>query len=210
MTNSYPAGSPPSPSLMPTKDEVLRYFSGVALMMLGRKEGLARLDISPDGFWQSFYAIAIAAPAIAFSWIEYESMERSGPVSHLGSFQVYGAHALADALAWLVPVLFLMMIAKRIGYGRKVSPLVVATNWAGALIAWALAPYLALVVLFGMNAGLAIVGTILSWATLILTARLIQTVVGDWAAAIGITVLMLAAGLVSYGAVIDLTGVPLI
>jgi hypothetical protein len=43
---------------MPNLDNIFRYFTGVWKMMLGRKDGLAYLDISAEDFWTSFYAAA--------------------------------------------------------------------------------------------------------------------------------------------------------
>src|SRR5690606_41820067 len=49
-------------NLMPSLDDIFRYFWGVWKMMLGRKEGLDHLDVSAESFWSSFYAIAVALP----------------------------------------------------------------------------------------------------------------------------------------------------
>ncbi|MCE7029860.1 hypothetical protein [Jiella avicenniae] len=196
---------------MPSLDDVVRFFNGAFLLMAGKAEGLKRLDLSADGFWQSFAAVIVALPPLALSWLAYElgghrvlADERSGIV-------VYGAHAFADVLAWLLPVLILMLAAKRIGYSKKIVPLVVATNWGGALLAWAVTPYWLIVILFGASEVTAFAGLLVTIATVTLTMRLIYFALAkDFAAAVAITVMMIIASLLSYGAVMDVTGVPLV
>ncbi|KQT53891.1 MULTISPECIES: hypothetical protein [unclassified Aureimonas] len=212
MTPSSPAGSPQTPDSVPDLSEVLGYFRGAALLMAGRAEGLKRLDLSADGFWTSFTAILVAAPPVALSWIEFETAEQqSGMASSAGPLTVYLAHALADVVAWVLPVVVLMLLAKPLGLRRKIVPLVVATNWGGALLAWALTPYYILIFLIGNNDASAMLGLAATIATIILTARLASTAIGrDLSIAAGVVVLMIVSTLVSYGAVMDLTGVPLL
>ncbi|MEF2072165.1 hypothetical protein [Consotaella aegiceratis] len=196
---------------MPTLQEVLRYFNGATLMMAGKQEGLRRLDLSADGFWMSFSAILFSLPPIVLSWIEFEAAERQHPLGDSGWGTVYAAHLLADLLSWLLPVMVLMMIARPIGYSRKIVPLVIATNWGGALLAWAVVPYWILVMLFGAGPTLTVVGVLITIASLILTVRLTAVAIGgDVLAAIGVVALMVVCSLISYGAVMDVTGVPLL
>ncbi|MBB4002716.1 hypothetical protein GGR03_001791 [Aurantimonas endophytica] len=211
MKPSSPAGLPPAPDLVPSFDDVLRYFSGALLLMSGKSEGLRRLDLSADGFWQSFSAIVVALPPIALSWIEYEAVERDGPVAETGAVTIYAAHALADVTGWLLPIIVLMLAAKHVGYSKKIVPVVVATNWGGALLAWAFAPYWMLLLLLGTSEATALLGVLVSLASIGLTVRLIYVATGkDIGGASAVTALMVVCSLVSYGAVMDLTGVPLV
>nr|WP_304363731.1 hypothetical protein [Jiella sp. LLJ827] len=179
--------------------------------MAGRGEGLNRLDLSADGFWRSFSAIVISLPPIALSWLVFETRERAGPAGDTSGIVIYGAHAFADVLSWLLPIFILMLVARRIGYSRKIVPLVVATNWGGALLAWAVAPYWVIVLLFGHSELTALLGLIVTIATVALTMRLIFFSLGkDLAAAVAITTMMIIASLLSYGAVMDVTGVTLV
>ena len=210
MKPSSPAGSPPTPDFVPSLEEVVRYCSGALLLMAGRPEGLKRLDLSADGFWQSFSAIVVALPPLALSWLAYE-IGGAQQESKASSFVVYGAHVFADALAWVLPVLILMLVAKPIGYSRKIVPLVVATNWGGALLAWAVIPYWLVIILFGASEATALIGLLVTIVTVTATMRLIYFALGkDFAASVSITVMMIIASLMSYGAVMDVTGVPLV
>ena len=56
---------------MPSLDDIFRYFRGVWKMMLGRRDGLDYLDITAEGFWSSFFAIAVALPPLFASWVAY-------------------------------------------------------------------------------------------------------------------------------------------
>ena len=210
MKPSSPAGLPPTPDLLPSFEMILNYFSGAAMLMSGRGEGLRRLNLSADGFWQSFSAILVALPPMALSWIEFEGVERQDPVDDAGALTIYGAHVFADLLAWLLPIFVLIIIARRVGYARKVVPVVVATNWGGALLSWVFAPYWLLILAFGPGGAMALIGLLVTIASIALTVRLIFFATGrDMAGAAAITVLMIVASLVSYGAVMDVTGVRL-
>ena len=210
MKPSSPAGLPPAPDLVPSLDTILNYFSGAALLMSGRSEGLRRLDMSADGFWQSFSAILVALPPMALSWIEFEGVERQDPVGEAGAITIYGAHIIADLLAWVLPIFVLILVARRVGYAKKVVPVIVATNWGGALLSWVFAPYWLLILMFGPGGAMALLGVLVTIASIALTVRLIFFATGkDLMGAAAITVLMIVASLMSYGAVMDVTGVRL-
>ena len=210
MTPSSPVGSPPTPDTTPSRDEILQYFTGAAELMLGRPEGLRRLDLSADGFWTSFFAIMVTVPPMALSWVQYENMPRPPQLFVTSAALAYAAHALADLLAWVLPVVVLMLVAKPIGYSRKIVPLVVATNWGGALITWALVPYWLILLIVGDGDLAAGLGLVVALGSIALTVRLTSTAIGkDIFAAIAIVVLMLVMSLFAYGLVMELTGVAL-
>ena len=211
MTSSLPAGSPPTPDTTPSLAEVLQYFAGSAQLMAGNPEGLRRLDLSADGFWTSFFAMIVSAPPLVLSWIEYEASERAGHPTDAGPVMIYASHALADALAWILPVLVLMVLAKSIGFRRKIVPLVVATNWGGALLAWLFAPYWLLLYATGPNPVMDGIGYAVGLGSIVLTIRLAASAIGrDLPAAIAVVALMIVTSLLAYGAVMDVTGVALI
>ncbi|BDA82686.1 hypothetical protein Sa4125_02280 [Aureimonas sp. SA4125] len=196
MTPSSPVGSPPTPDATPTLDEVLRYFTGAAELMLGRAEGLRRLDLSADGFWRSFFAIPVALPPMALSWVQFERLPRPVALLVPSPALAYSAHALADFLAWILPVVVLMLVARPIGYSRKIVPLVVATNWGGALIAWALVPYWLIGLMAGDGEIMAGLGLVAGLGSIALTIRLTSSALGrDILAAVAIVLLMLVLSL---------------
>ena len=54
---------------MPPGDDIQKYLYGAWQLLLGRREGMKLLDLSADGFWNSFYAIVLALPAMFVGWV---------------------------------------------------------------------------------------------------------------------------------------------
>lgn len=195
---------------MPSLAEIARYFTGAARLMAGRRDGLSLLDISADGFWRSFAALVVALPPTVLSWLEYESVERPPFSGHLGRFSTYGAHALADLTAWLLPILIMASFARLLGFSRKMVPFVVATNWGGAFLAWVFSPFFLLLLLTGPSDLTALLGLVVAIASIVLSVRLIANATGtDIPMSVAIVTMMVFVSLLSYAAVSDLVGVPI-
>ncbi len=210
MRPSSPAGSPPSPDFLPSPAEIARYFTGAARLMSGRREGLALLDCTADGFWRSFAALVVALPPTILAWLEYESVERAPFSPHLSRFAVYGAHTLADLTSWLLPILILACVARPLGFSRKMVPFVVATNWGGALLAWVFSPFFLLLMVTGPSDATALIGLFVAVASIALTVRLVANATGsDIPLSVAIVTMMVFVSLLSYAAVTDLFGLPI-
>ena len=54
---------------MPSAEEIQQYLTGAWRMMMGKPDGLRLLDLSADGFWNSFFAIIVALPALFVGWV---------------------------------------------------------------------------------------------------------------------------------------------
>ena len=52
---------------MLSADETQASLTGAWRLMLGKADGLRLLDLSADGFWNSFFAIIVATPALSTS-----------------------------------------------------------------------------------------------------------------------------------------------
>ena len=209
MKPSFPAGSPPTPDFVPSLAELLRYFSGIFRLMQGKRDGLQRLNLSADGFWASFSAIIVSLPPMALSWVEFETVERQWPFVGTG-VGAYAAHALADVTAWVLPLLILIMAARHIGLRRKIGPIVIALNWSGALLAWALVPLWLLMLLTGGSIAVAFLLLLAGVATLVLTTRVVVFAGDcDYLVAGAITALLVVCSILTYAAVMDVTGIKL-
>lgn len=209
MKPSFPAGSPPTPDFVPSLAELLRYFSGIFRLMQGKRDGLQRLNLSADGFWASFSAIIVSLPPMALSWVEFETVERQWPFVGSG-VGAYAAHALADVTAWVLPLLILIMAARHIGLRRKIGPIVIALNWSGALLAWALVPLWLLMLLTGGSMAVAFLLLLAGLATLVLTTRVVVFAGDcDYLVAGAITALLVVCSILTYAAVMDVTGIKL-
>lgn len=110
-------------------------LAGAWQVMLGRPEGLARLDTSIEGFWRSFAAIILLAPLAIFSLIgpypvapdATEAIEPlTGPV-----LAVSGVALLVD---WCTFPLIFALVAPSFGLGSRYVPYIVVRNWASVII----------------------------------------------------------------------------
>lgn len=125
---------------MPSLDDIFRYFTGVWKMMLGRKDGLAYLDISAEDFWASFYAIIVALPPLLATWVAYAADLTAGRDEASLRVAIVMRAAFVDIAAWVIPLAIIGMLAKRIGIVKRYAVYVIATNWGSALLAWLFAP----------------------------------------------------------------------
>ncbi|MEN3396299.1 hypothetical protein ABC425_05960 [Brucella melitensis] len=125
---------------MPSLDDIFRYFRGAWKMMLGRKDGLNFLDISAEDCWASFYAIAVALPPLFASWVAYAANLTAGREEAGTRFLIVTRTAVVDIGAWLVPLVIIGLLAKRIGIAKRYATYVIAINWGNALLAWLFTP----------------------------------------------------------------------
>ena len=117
----------------------LAYFrdnlAGAWQVLLGRPEGLNRLDTSLEGFWRSFAVVVVVAP-IAFLTLIGEEPPPADPnvvVVPLTAARVflYGVTVLID---WFAFPLVFALLAPSFGLGTRFVPFVVARNWASIII----------------------------------------------------------------------------
>ena len=120
-----------------TVEELRQGIHGALRLMLGRSDGLHMLDISADGFWNSFYAIFLALPPLAFGWISVAADFADGEMSRGG---VLFRLAFVDIGSWLLPIVLLAFAAKPAGIGDRFVHYVVASNWGSALLVWLMVP----------------------------------------------------------------------
>ena len=91
---------------------IARSLRGAWLVMLGRREGLALLDISEEGFWRSLQAALISLPVFILSWADYaRELSVSVPIS-LG--QAIWRIGLTDICAWFLPLIAFALAARRL------------------------------------------------------------------------------------------------
>jgi hypothetical protein len=152
-----------------SSDEIQAALSGAWRLMLGKADGLRLLDLSADGFWNSFFAIVVALPAMIVSWVGIAN-EIGDPDAVAARFGLVLRLGTIDVATWVLPLVGLAVIAPRAGIGTRFVHYVVASNWASAIVAWIMLPA-ALVRLFIPSAGQA--AGLLSLALFILTMVMI-------------------------------------
>jgi len=172
---------------MPSGVEIQQYFTGVWRMMMGRAEGLKLLDLSIDGFWNSFFAIVVALPPLIVGWVGFANSVPEA-VDAASRFGVLFRLFLTDIGAWILPVALLAAFARPAGIADRFVHYVVATNWASALFAWVMLVPGLMRLFMPDAAGLADgISLILFLATLTLSWRLTVVAI-DKGAALGTAV----------------------
>ncbi len=161
--------------------EIHQYMAGAWRLMLGRADGLDRLDLSADGFWNSFFAMVVSLPALAAGWVAVAN--RLGGAELEGRIGVLLRLATIDAIAWVAPLALLALAARPAGIAHRFVPYVVASNWGSALLIWVMAPVSLLeLMLPGATEVLDALSLLLFLATLVLSWRLTHAAIGMGAA----------------------------
>jgi hypothetical protein len=136
---------------MPPFEYVQRHLGAAWQMMNGRADGLRALDISADGFWNSFFGIVVALPPLIVSWVSYADLSEDLSETFRDRMSVVGKLAVIDLSSWIVPIVGLALVAKRAGLGDRFVHYVIASNWSTAIIAWLMVPP-SIVLLFAPDA----------------------------------------------------------
>ena len=167
---------------MLSADETYASLAGAWRLMFGKADGLRLLDLSADGFWNSFFAIIVAAPALIVGWVGIAN-EIGDPNAFAGRLGMLLRLATVDIGSWVLPLLALALVAPRAGIGGRFVHYVVASNWASAIIAWLMLPS-ALIRLF-LPAGSEVSGLVsllLFALSMVLTWRMTNATIGKGAA----------------------------
>jgi hypothetical protein len=167
---------------MLSSDETYASLTGAWRLMLGKADGLRLLDLSADGFWNSFFAIVVATPALIVGWVGLAN-EIGDPDAFAGRFSMLIRLATVDIGAWVLPLVGLALVAPRAGIGGRFVHYVVASNWASAIIAWMMLPP-ALIRLFlpPTNEFVVMASLLLFALSMVLTWRLTNVAIGRGAA----------------------------
>src|SRR4051794_6597194 len=167
---------------MLSADETQASLTGAWRLMLGKADGLRLLDLSADGFWNSFFAIVVAAPAMIVGWVGTAN-EIGDPNAFAGRLGMLIRLATVDLGSWLLPLVVLALVASRAGIGDRFVHYVVASNWASAITAWMLLPS-ALIRLFlpSGNPVAELVWLVLVVLSLVLSWRMTNASIGKGAA----------------------------
>jgi len=128
--------------------DIYLYLYGVWRMMMGRRDGMNVLDVSADGFWNSFSAIFVALPALLVSWVSFANEAEALMLLPGTRFQILIRLMIAGIGSWILPLAGLAAVAPRLKFGDRFVHYVVATNWASALLAWLMLPPTLLQILF--------------------------------------------------------------
>lgn len=167
---------------MLSSDETYASLNGAWRLMLGKADGLRQFDLSADGFWNSFYAIVVAAPALIVGWVGLAN-EIGDPNAFAGRFSMLIRLATVDIGVWVLPLVGLALVAPRAGIGGRFVHYVVASNWASAIIAWMMLPAALIRLFLPSTDEFAVLASLLLFAlSMILTWRMTNVAIGRGAA----------------------------
>ena len=108
-------------------------LSGAWAVMRGRANGLTSLDLSLEGFWRSFAAIALVAPFTLLALLSQQRLAEAAGESLAPSG--LGLEAIALIVDWFAFPLVFAVLARPLGLGGRYVPFIVARNWASVIIA---------------------------------------------------------------------------
>ncbi|MBX3578304.1 MAG: transporter [Rhizobiaceae bacterium] len=164
---------------MPPAAEIQRSLFGAWRMMTGRADGLRLLDLSADGFWNSFFAIAIALPALAVNWVSIANDLSLDPGMAAGRGAILLRLAMIDLGSWIFPLGALALAARPAGIEDRFVAYVVASNWGSAITVWLMLPPALLRLLFpGAGDAAVLISLLLFGATMVLAWRLTNAAIG--------------------------------
>lgn len=165
--------------MMPGQDAIQSALSATWRLMQGRADAVRSLDLSADGFWNSFFAIIVALPALFALWTG-EAIDLAPGAGAFGErFGLVLRFAVIEAFAWVLPIVAVAWVLHRMGLRDRVAAFVIANNWGTALIIWAILPAILLHSLAPSLAGVAVLILLLLFiASLVLFWRLNNAVLG--------------------------------
>lgn len=160
---------------MPSQEAIQRSIAGAWAVMWGRKEGLAQLDLSADGFWDSFWALPLALPPLILAWVMSAGPIAASGETDGGTLSVILRLALVDFANWILPLILLALVARKLGISKRFAPYVVASNWGTLIVVWMGLPVI-LMSLFSPDASdiAALFGFVLFMVSLLFSWRITQ------------------------------------
>lgn len=189
--------------------DIQLYFYGVWRLMTGRQDGLRLLDISVDGFWNSFFAILVALPALLISWLSFANEAEALMLLPGSRFDILARLVISGIASWVIPLIGLGVVAPYVRIADRYVHYVVATNWATALIAWMMLPPTLLQIFFPQFDELAtLLSLVIFFVTMFLSWRVTVAAIGKGpAVGTGVFFAMVVASTVILLALHSLLGV---
>lgn len=156
---------------MPPLNDILTYMHGSWRLMNGRADGLRVLDVSADGFWNSFFAILYASPALLVGWVAIANDLVLDPL-YSSRLSIIVRLAITDLGGWVLPIAGFAALAGATGLGDRFVPYVVASNWGSAVIVWITLPPSLVRLLAGNSELVTLISVVLFLLSLVLSWRL--------------------------------------
>ncbi len=153
-------------------DYAFHHVECVAAAITGRPGAIERMDISADGFWRSFTAIAVALPAMFFVWV-MNARSNQAEMPSMGVAPLVAGEAVFELVVWLLPIPVFALVLRPLGLGHRFVHLVIARNWANALFSYVIAAlYVPYLVVADDNGAMMMLGGVLMVLILVAAVRL--------------------------------------
>lgn len=115
---------------------IIKNLIGAWNVMLGRAEGLNRIDTSIEGFWRSFAAVFLIAP---FAFVVLLSQRKLSVAAGEALDPLTAGGIAGESLVlladWFAFPLIFAALAGLFGLGSRYVPFIVTRNWASFIIA---------------------------------------------------------------------------
>ena len=154
-------------------DDVLTRVQGAIDLIRGREAlGWKRLDLSADGFWNSFLAIPVCLPAFLVVWIAHTQW-LAADGGNAASPGAVIALAGIEVAVWIATIALVFALASMLGFSDRAVPTVIAANWGSVVFAYVQAVPAALALLVGVGPGVGFVSIVIMVAVLVAYWRLL-------------------------------------
>jgi hypothetical protein len=166
---------------MPQIEEIGNYVKGIWLLILGDRSGFDWLDITALGVWRSFAAFLWCLPAMAVGWAAWRLYYLANMPQGAETGLVFILKLLfVDMAMWVVPLVFVAALAKPLGYGELLAPIIITSNWLAVPIVYAMAVPLAIRLVIPNSEGMtSLLSLILLLANFTAIFRLVKTIAKD-------------------------------
>ena len=114
---------------MPDRGEVLSGLFGAYRLAWFDPSGMAHFNLTVEGFWRSFFAAVLVAPAYAI----LVGMQLAAETEEFNLALVFLVEAIAYVLAWAAFPLVAVVLTRLLGLDRNYVALIVAVNWTAVL-----------------------------------------------------------------------------
>jgi hypothetical protein len=114
---------------MPDREEVLSALYGAYRLAWLDVAGMTYFNLTVEGFWRSFFAAVLVAPAYAI----LVGMQLSAEAEDFSVALVFLSEGIGYVLAWCAFPLVSLVLTRLLGLDRNYVALIVAHNWSAVL-----------------------------------------------------------------------------
>jgi hypothetical protein len=111
---------------MPDREEVLSALYGAYRLAWFDASGMTYFNLTVEGFWRSFFAAILVAPAYAI----LVGMQSSAEAEAFNLALVFLAESIGYVLAWCAFPIVALVLTRMLGLDRNYVALIVAHNWS--------------------------------------------------------------------------------